>query len=139
MQRQVIDARKEGPFVLAVDFDNVIHDQPEWSMEINGKPMFGCRENLQRLRDQGVRIIIHSARASAKWVKIKNDLIFQNGQLEPMALWLKRHEIPYDEIWFSPGKPLAHAYLDDKGIEFVNWTNAGLCIDEMIQARKDEK
>ena len=33
--------------------------------------------------------------------------------------WLKKHEIPYDEIHF--GKPLADFYIDDKAIRLEDW------------------
>ena len=35
--------------------------------------------------------------------------------------WLKRHEIPYDEIFF--GKPWADIYIDDNALRFEDWNS----------------
>lgn len=140
MQRQEFDARKTGPFVLAVDFDGVIHYQEGgWRKEIDGTPVPNSREVLERLHASGVRIIIHSSRAAAKWVKVGEEQKFENGQVEPMAIWLRKNDIPHDEIWFSPGKPLAHAYLDDRGMHFSTWNQAEVAISSAVQAWKEDK
>ncbi|HQH27219.1 MAG TPA: hypothetical protein PLP17_07470, partial [Oligoflexia bacterium] len=39
--------------------------------------------------------------------------------------WLRRHEIPFDEIHF--GKPHADVYIDDNALRFRDWTEIDGC------------
>lgn len=84
---------------------------------INVKPIPGAVEYLQKLKADGNYIIIHTARN----MKTYNNNIGQiiANQSSVVIEWLKKHEIPFDELHF--GKPLADFYIDDKAIRFESW------------------
>jgi len=96
---------------IAVDFDGVIHRYSKgWhDGTIYDPPMEGCCDVLERLRDQGHRIIIYSSRAMAGASK-----------RAAMRTWLRKYKIPYDEL-AANGKPPAHVYLDDRALRFNDW------------------
>lgn len=105
---------------VAIDFDGVIH---RYSMgwhdgTIYDRPMEGAKESMQKLRDKGCKILIFSTRAEGKYINGK----WQENQKDNMAEWLKFYQIPYDEI--ASGKPMAHVYIDDRGLRFENWEDA---------------
>jgi capsule biosynthesis phosphatase len=83
------------------------------------KPIPGAIETLQYLHSQGHYIIILTAR---NMVTHNNNMgkIIAN-QCPIVMEWLKKHNIPYDELHF--GKPVADFYVDDKGIKFENWND----------------
>lgn len=81
--------------VIAVDFDGTL---------VNGEePLPGAKEAMQALRDADHVIIIHSCN-NEDWIR----RVLNNA------------DIPYDYIWTKPGKPIAHAYVDDRSVEFNN-------------------
>ncbi len=101
---------------LAVDFDGVIAHYDGWKgYGVLGKPIAGAAETLQRLRDNGWKIIIHTTRGE-----------------DEIAGYLHHHDIPFDEInknsdlaVSNPGKPPATCYLDDRAVRFAgNWDQA---------------
>lgn len=93
-------------------------------------PLPGAVETLKRLRTEGHYIIILTARNMSTY---DNNLGKVVANQAPIVIdWLKKYEIPYDELLF--GKPNADFFIDDKGIQFTNWneinkklfTNEGL-------------
>lgn len=144
-ERQLVDARLSGPFVLAVDLDGVIHKYSKgWhDGTIYDIPMEGTKDCLKKLKLMEVKIIIHSARACSKWVKIDGQLKFQHGQVEAIGLWLRKYEIPFDEVWTGVGKPIADIYLDDRGMRFSNWgtdfTTLQLFIESWQKKRNEQQ
>lgn len=113
---------------VAVDFDGVIHGnyQGYAAGDLYGDPIPGCRTQLAKLRALGVRIIVHSARCTHKLFRITDELgtvrtVSSPPQSTEVAAWLEKHDICYDELWDSPGKPLADFYIDDRAIRFVSW------------------
>jgi len=104
---------------VAVDFDGVIH---RYSMgwhdgTIYDRPIEGAAASLKKLEDRGCQIVIYSTRAEGKY--INGD--WQEGQSDKMIEWLKFYGIPYHEI--ASGKPLAHVYIDDRGLRFEDWNS----------------
>jgi len=113
-----------GPVMnIAVDFDGVIHwYRKGWNGgAIYDIPMPGCKEAMKQLQGQGHRLIIFSARAYA--------------QRKEMEAWLKVHNIPYNEI-ATDAKPLAHVYLDDRGLRFVDWRHALAALESIAEAQE---
>jgi len=100
---------------LAVDLNGTILDNPSPTSISNfGEPIPGAKEVLSRLKSEGYTIIVHSV-----W-----------GDRQEIADYLKTYEIPFDHINYNPlqpvgtnvGKPLASAYIDNKGLYFDgNW------------------
>lgn len=89
--------------VIAIDFDNTI--------VMGDVALPGAKELIDRLRDKGHKVIIHSCN-NPKWIEKV----------------LKDSKIKYDRIWDSTvdvGKPVADIYIDDKGYHHPNnsqWT-----------------
>ena len=81
--------------VIAIDFDNTLVFVKE--------PLPGARDAINRLREKGHKIVIHSCNREA-WVKEVLD----------------NNDIRYDRVHGneSKGKPLADLYVDDKGYRF---------------------
>ena len=86
--------------LIAIDFDHTIVE--------GDKPLPGAREALRLLKEKGFHITIHSCN-NPEWIKKVLD----------------NNDIPYDRIWVAPGKPIAHAYVDDRAVHFDgSWTKA---------------
>lgn len=99
---------------IVVDLDGTIC---EHAFPAFGPPIAGAREALQRLKQAGYWIIIHSVRTSSYYVKqgvYKPEI----NSPEAVSAYLLDHEIPFDEIWMQD-KPVAIAYIDDRGIRLV--------------------
>lgn len=99
---------------VVVDLDGTIceHKYPEF-----GAPIAGARESLQRLKDAGYWIIIHSVRTSSMY-RDSEDYDPQVNSPECVSEFLESHQIPFDEIWMHD-KALGMAYIDDRGIRLV--------------------
>jgi hypothetical protein len=96
---------------IAVDFDDTIVVRVFGTLV----PAKDCVEGLHMLREQGYRIVIHSARSWDKW---QDKVERENEMVNLLDHW----EIPYDEIYTGKGKPPAMAYVDDRGLRFSdNW------------------
>lgn len=93
--------------ILAIDFDQVIHDKlhpvPGRRM---GKPFPTAKTSLEHLKHHGDIIIVHTTMANTA------------GGKKAVADWLNYYEIPYDSI---EGKPTADFYIDDKAIKHTDW------------------
>lgn len=89
-----------------------------WEVE----PKEGAVESLQKLKEEGHYIILYTARNMETF---SSNLGKINAVQGPVLFdWLKKYEIPYDEIYF--GKPSADVYIDDKGLKFETWKNLQL-------------
>ena len=105
---------------LIVDFDGVLHWYRQGWLDgsIYDEPSPGAKEAMQELREIGYKIVIFSTRAFDRTVKG----VKEHSQFIAMTDWLHRYDIPYDSIWMDIGKPMGHAYLDDRAIQFRgNW------------------
>lgn len=100
---------------IAVDFDGVLHQYEGWNDGKFGLPIEGAAAALTFLREQGFRILIHTVRAVDRTYKGQREV----SQLPELHAWLKQHGIPYDDIWTSPGKPMAKVYIDDRAVRFA--------------------
>jgi hypothetical protein len=99
---------------IVVDLDGTIceHRYPDF-----GAPIAGAREALQRFKEAGYWIVIHSVRTSS--VYRDSDAYDPNvNSPEAVSAYLERHNIPFDEIWMHD-KALAVAYIDDRGVRAV--------------------
>ena len=80
-------------------------------------PMEGAVETLKKLREDGHYIIIMTARNMQTH---NNNLGKVIANQAPIVIdWLKKYDIPYDELLF--GKPHADYFIDDKGVQYTNW------------------
>lgn len=100
--------------VVVVDLDGTIceHRFPAF-----GAPIAGAREALQRLRQAGYRIVIHTVRTSS-YYRANGLYDTEVNSQEAIRAYLQHHRIPFDEIWMHD-KPVAVAYIDDRGLRMV--------------------
>ena len=99
---------------IVVDLDGTIceHRFPEF-----GEPIAGAREALQRLKDAGFWIVIHTVRTSS-YYHVVGMYDAEVNSPEAVRAYLERYQIPFDEIWLHD-KPVAMAYIDDRGLRLV--------------------
>jgi capsule biosynthesis phosphatase len=106
---------------LVIDLDGTItEDDPAVSYP-DKKPNLAVIEQIRRYKAMGFGIIIHSARNMRTYEgSIGKITAFT---LPVIVEWLRRHDVPYDEIYI--GKPWCGTegfYVDDRAIrpdEFV--------------------
>ena len=78
----------------------------------------GAEEALNELSDNGVYIIIHTARNMGTCNNNLGKVIARQAAI--VTKWLAKWNIPYDELLF--GKPNVDYFVDDKAVEFNdNW------------------
>ena len=90
-------------------------------------PLPGSVDTINRLKESGHYIIIFTAR---NMVTHNNNLGKIISNQAPIVIeWLKKYNIPYDELLF--GKPHYDYIIDDKAIQFKSWDdlNENLFID----------
>jgi len=97
---------------VVIDFDGTCAEWGDYPEP--GPPCPGVKEALQKLRDEGLRIEILSARTSDQMSKYPIDKEMQKRRMEE---YLDEHEIPYDEV-LKHNKPVAKFYIDDRAIEY---------------------
>lgn len=103
---------------IVIDLDDTIcfpdHSKTDsWMKYMHAKPNYKVIRKMQDLHDNGIKIIIHSARRmlthKGDIEKIEKDV----GEITKM--WLALFHVPYDELIF--GKPYASMwYVDDKAM-----------------------
>ena len=105
----MINADLEGARNVCVDFDETI------AVRVFGTviPANGVIEAFERLRANGYKVIVHSARA---WERFDD----RAERVDEMRKQLDSWGVPYNEIWVGAGKPVAKAYVDDRAIRFDN-------------------
>lgn len=118
-------------FKYCFDLDGTICESksPEQSYA-DVKPLPDAVETLKKLKAQGHYIIILTARNMATYDNNVGKVIANQA---PIVIdWLRKYEIPYDELLF--GKPNADFFIDDKGVQFINWSelNQKLFVDEKL-------
>lgn len=99
---------------IGVDFDHTLVNIDQ--------PLPGAKEAMERLKDMGYAIMIHSCN-NADWIKKV----------------LRDNDIPFDYIWNpseDKGKPACDAYVDDRGVGFDgDWNKAIQEIQNIEQRR----
>ena len=81
------------------------------------EPMPQAVESLKKLEKEGFYIIIHTARHMGTCKNNLGQVIAKQAAV--VTNWLKKYDIPYDELLF--GKPNVDYFIDDKGIGFTDW------------------
>ena len=117
---------------ICVDMDgtickNKIGEQQYFDVE----PIDGAVDTLNLLKIQGYYIVIHTARGMRTYENNQGRIIAAHA--ENLINWLKKWNIPYDEVMF--GKPHVDYFIDDKGYRFDNWQNTYKFL--MEQEKKD--
>lgn len=90
---------------VAVDLDGTLAvELDEFDPAVIGDPRPGAKKHMKSFRDAGARIIVHTVR----------------GDDEVTAVWLDKHDIPYDFINKNPDQPEGSS---DKLMATVYWDN----------------
>jgi len=99
---------------ILLDLDNVVHDMNKYDdNKIDGKPVEGAKEWIDKLRDAGKHIYILSARSCRDFESKK----------EMIEKWLDKNGIYYDEV--VDKKIPASVFIDDRAIAFHgDWEDA---------------
>lgn len=121
--------------VVAIDFDGVIVEYDGW----HGKKHVGDvrwenhpRENLKRLQEEGIRVMIYTCRSHH----------------DPVVEVLSENNIPYDWINCNPLQPesvskhkiWATWYIDDRTPTFQDLTHSvSLILEEIEEEKKREE
>jgi len=116
--------------VVLIDLDGTLCDHafPEI-----GPIKPGVKKALQEIRDLGFEIHICSCRTNHE---VSISIIERLEQIKKMKKFLDDNEIPYNKI-LNNDKPVAYAYIDDRGIGFRdNWENT---IKELKKIIKRDK
>ncbi len=114
----------EYPKRVIVDFDGTICG---FAFPDTGPPEPGVQEGLIRLSNLGYEIVVHSVRTSTNW-----GLVSVLKHTEIIVNYMKEHNLYYDavETNLSSNKPIAMAYIDDRGIAYRgDWRQA---VDDVI-------
>lgn len=112
--------------VIVIDLDGTLtHDEPELDYA-DRRPRTEVIAKLREYRSEGFKIAVHTARNMRTHASNMGAI---NAQTLPVILeWLRRHEVPYDEVFV--GKPWCGEsgfYVDDKAVrpdEFVRMSHA---------------
>lgn len=110
-----------NPKTIAVDFDDTLHSHTNGWREgqIDGEPLPGAKEAMQKFLDLGYEILIYSCRTSRDVMGKSNGQVFAQKKL--MEGWLALHQIPYTAIYEGDGKCYAALYIDDRATRFETW------------------
>lgn len=104
---------------LCIDLDGVVASfKSEGQTYADVAPIPGAVEKLRAFKAAGHRIILHSARHMKTCNGNVGLVVARVGGTT--LDWLKRHDVPYDEIYF--GKPWADVYIDDNAFRFKAWS-----------------
>jgi hypothetical protein len=101
---------RKGKARVCVDLDGVLCKRSSGSRtESFGVPYDGAVDFMTDLATKA-EIVIHTARLST------DDLQEKQKIRDGIESWLKQHRIAFDEIYTGNGKPLAVAFVDDRGV-----------------------
>lgn len=100
---------RTGKATVCVDLDGVLAQRVEGGLDTIGPPIDGARDFLKSLEPEA-DILIYTARLSGKSGRAQQRI------KEQIEQWLQQHAMPYHDIHTEPGKPLAHAFVDDRGV-----------------------
>jgi hypothetical protein len=106
---------------VCVDLDGVLATYKGWKgVHDIGKPIKGAKAFLEWIKAMDAKIIIYTTRCSKHFNENRkiNEL---KGFIEK---WLRAHKLPYDEVYTGQGKPLAAAYVDDRGVSCTPQKNS---------------
>ena len=103
---------------ICIDLDGVLADfKKEGQTYADVALIPGAKDKIESLKKNGHYVILYTAR-HMKTCNGNVGLIMERvGHIT--LEWLKKHDIPYDEIHF--GKPWADVYIDDNALRFQDW------------------
>lgn len=107
--------------IFAFDLDNTICERKLGDMTYaDVLPFPEAIDVLQWLKSEGHTIIIHTGRHMKTCDGNQGKIMGKQGKV--LFDWLEKHQIPYDEIWWS--KPHADLFIDDAVHHHVDWNTS---------------
>ncbi len=99
-----------GKARVCVDLDGVLVQRSAGSRKTSfGKPIDGAADFMKDLAEKA-EIVIFTSRLTVENMAEKAEI------KELIASWLQENNIPFDDIHAGTGKPMAIAYVDDRGV-----------------------
>tara|TARA_Y100001958_G_C21018796_1_gene396164 strand:+ start:415 stop:744 length:330 start_codon:yes stop_codon:yes gene_type:complete len=105
---------------IILDLDGTICDEKNFFQRPLAKLKKGARNVINRLKKNGHTVIIYSARSWNEFEITKN--------------WLRKNKIKYDQLVL--GKPVGDWWIDDRAINFKNWSKVE---DQIFKIKKNRK
>jgi capsule biosynthesis phosphatase len=113
--------------IFAFDLDNTVCERKLGNMTyFDVNPFPEAVETIRWLKSEGHTIILHTGRHMRTCGGNQGKVLAKQGKI--LFDWLEKHQIPYDEIWWS--KPHADLFIDDAVHRHTDWKTS-------IQAIKD--
>lgn len=103
---------------IAIDFDGVLHKYSRGWQDgtIYDPPMEGAMEAVSKLVKKGHRVIVFTTRIA----------------LDDVRVWLIKHKFDIDINDVTNIKPIAHIYIDDRAVRFIDWERTLAFIEPML-------
>lgn len=100
--------------VVAVDLDGTLakHTSGPYEFDKIGEPFKDAVEFVRRL-STFADVLIYTCRCYEELNKPYKAPLLKNI----VKQWLDKHGFPYLDIWIGQGKPVAHAYVDDRAVK----------------------
>ena len=109
---------QDETYQIGIDFDGVIHQNSKgfYDGTIYDDPIPGAFEAIRKISEK-YTIIVFSAKA-------KKDRVLIDGKtgIELIWEWLEKHNMSQFIKEVTSDKPRAVAYIDDKAIRFLDWS-----------------
>lgn len=100
--------KRKGKAKVCVDLDGVLAEPIGGKLTEIGKPISGALEFMHTLAGQAEITILTSRLATkGKTLREREDAV---------RAWLEDNSIPFDKLHTGTGKPVAHAYVDDRAV-----------------------
>lgn len=116
--------------IFVFDIDNTICESKTGSKTYaDVLPFPEAVSALQQLKTDGHTVILMTARHMKTCNGNQGRVIALQGKI--LLDWLTKHDIPYDEIWWS--KPHADMYIDDAAHPHKDWPSTLEAISTRIQ------
>lgn len=107
--------------IFAFDLDNTVCERKLGDKTYDSvEPFPEALDTLRWLRSEGHTIILHTARHMKTCDGNVGRVLGKQGKT--LFDWLEKHQIPYDEIWWS--KPHADLFIDDAVHTHTDWTSS---------------
>ncbi|MFK7894022.1 MAG: hypothetical protein AB8B63_24620 [Granulosicoccus sp.] len=102
------DFERVGKPTVCVDLDGVLAQPISGKMTEIGPPVSGALEFMRALSKKAdITILTSRLATSGKTLRERQAAI---------ETWLEEHRFPYDHLHRGAGKPVAHAYVDDRAV-----------------------